>query len=133
MKIMMIAIGLFVTIGSTFAHAGAVEDLLSRYEAKGANNFSEKNGLAMWSKPYKDAKTGTTRSCETCHMKNLRTKGAHQKTGEVIEPLAPSVNPVRFTDVKFIEKWFKRNCKWTLGRECTNQEKGDFLLFLQTQ
>ncbi|MFK5970948.1 MAG: DUF1924 domain-containing protein [Candidatus Marithrix sp.] len=31
-----------------------------------------------------------------------------------------------------IRKWFKRNCKWTLGRECNAQEKGDILKFIQT-
>ncbi|MEA3244387.1 MAG: DUF1924 domain-containing protein, partial [Pseudomonadota bacterium] len=33
-------------------------------------------------------------------------------------------------DGKKIEKWFKRNCKWTLGRECTAQEKADFLAYI---
>ncbi|TBR21868.1 MAG: DUF1924 domain-containing protein, partial [Candidatus Nitrosotenuis sp.] len=33
-------------------------------------------------------------------------------------------------DPKFVEKWFKRNCKETLERECTPQEKGDFLAYL---
>ena len=55
------------------------------------------------------------------------------KTGKVIDPMAPSVNPKRFTDAKEIEKWFKRNCTWTVGRECTPQEKGDFLSYLRTQ
>ncbi|VAX16238.1 hypothetical protein MNBD_NITROSPINAE01-840 [hydrothermal vent metagenome] len=133
MKKIIVTVAFFIGLGQTFAYAGAVEDLLSRYRAKGAKNFSVENGQAMWVTTYEDAKTGMTRSCEICHKKNLKAKGEHQKTGEVIEPLAPSVNPVRFTDVKFIEKWFKRNCKWTIGRECTSQEKGDFLLFLQTQ
>ena len=47
--------------------------------------------------------------------------------------MAPSVNPKRLTDRSKIEKWFKRNCKWTLGRECTPQEKGDILTFLLAQ
>ncbi|MCW8907187.1 MAG: DUF1924 domain-containing protein, partial [Sedimenticola sp.] len=51
--------------------------------------------------------------------------------GKAIEPMAPTVNPKRLTEVKQIKKWFVRNCKWTLGRECTAQEKGDFLAYLK--
>lgn len=47
--------------------------------------------------------------------------------------MAASVNPKRYTKMKKINKWFKRNCKWTLGRECTNQEKGDILKYLSQQ
>jgi hypothetical protein len=57
--------------------------------------------------------------------------GKHAKTGKAIEPMAPSVNPKRLSDEKQIRKWFSRNCKWTLGRECTAQEQGDVLLYLQ--
>jgi hypothetical protein len=55
------------------------------------------------------------------------------KTGKRIEPMAVSVNPQRLGDMAKIEKWFRRNCKWTLGRACTAQEKGDLLSFLRQQ
>jgi hypothetical protein len=42
--------------------------------------------------------------------------------------LAPSAQSDRFSDPEKVEKWFKRNCTW--GRECTAQEKGDFLAYL---
>ena len=32
-----------------------------------------------------------------------------------------------------VEKWFKRNCKQVLGRECTPAEKGDFITFMMSQ
>ena len=47
-----------------------------------------------------------------------------------IEPLAPVANRERLTDPAKVEKWFKRNCKDVLARECTAQEKADFLAFL---
>ena len=50
----------------------------------------------------------------------------------MIQPLAPGVNPQRFTDVAQVEKWFKRNCGDVLKRECTAQEKGDILAWLVT-
>jgi hypothetical protein len=46
--------------------------------------------------------------------------------------MAPSVNPERLTDQRKITKWFKRNCKWTLGRECTHREQGDVLAYLRS-
>ncbi len=45
--------------------------------------------------------------------------------------MAVSVNPERFTKTKKIKKWFKRNCKWAWGRECTAQEKGNFLTYFK--
>ena len=49
------------------------------------------------------------------------------------DPMAPCVNPKRLTERRQAEKWFKRNCKRTLGRACTAQEKGDLLSFLRNQ
>jgi hypothetical protein len=72
------------------------------------------------------------RSCASCHTSDPRNPGKHVTTGKAIKPMAPSVNARRFTDTKKIEKWFKRNCRWTLGRECNAQEKADLLSYLQT-
>ena len=55
------------------------------------------------------------------------------RAGKVIDPMAPSVNSKRLTDAKKINKWLLRNCKWTFGRECTAQEKGNVLLWLSEQ
>ena len=83
-------------------------------------------------KDYPDPdEPGKVRNCSTCHGKDLRAPGKHTKSGKTIDPLAPSANKERLTDPKFIEKWFTRNCKWVLGRECTPQEKGDFLAYLR--
>ncbi|MFQ5431541.1 MAG: DUF1924 domain-containing protein [Nitrospinota bacterium] len=133
MKTALTATALITVFAYTFAYAGAVEDLLTSYRTSGAQQFNAERGQAVWTKTYSDKKTGEPRNCELCHTNNLKGVGEHRKTGEPIEPLAPSVNPKRFTDIKFIEKWFKRNCKWTIGRECTNQEKGDLLVFLRKQ
>ena len=73
------------------------------------------------------------RSCTSCHGNSLQTPGRHEKTGKVIEPMSPSTNAQRLTDTKKIKKWLLRNCKWTYGRVCTPQEKGDFLSWLSTQ
>jgi len=115
------------------AHAGAVDELLSSYRSQGAVEFSAERGKEMWAKPVRHPRSGKEQRCASCHTADLRQTGKHAKTGKLIDPMAPSVNPKRLTDVKFIKKWFLRNCKGTWGRECTAQEKGDFLLFIQNQ
>lgn len=69
-------------------------------------------------------------SCSTCHTENPTAMGKHTVTQKDIEPMAPSVNPARFTNVEKVEKWIKRNCKDVIKRECTAQEKGDVLTYL---
>ncbi|MEJ2403104.1 MAG: DUF1924 domain-containing protein [Candidatus Thiodiazotropha sp.] len=113
--------------------ADSVEQRLQAYQAEGAKDFSAQNGAQVWSRKVEDPQSGNRRSCQDCHGENLTQPGKHVKTGRSIEPMAPSVNPQRLTDARKIEKWFKRNCKWTWGRACTIQEKGDILRFLQQQ
>lgn len=69
-------------------------------------------------------------SCSTCHTENPTAMGQHTVTKKDIKPMAPSANPERFTDAAKVEKWFKRNCKDVLKRECSAQEKGDVLTYL---
>jgi hypothetical protein len=69
-------------------------------------------------------------SCASCHTADPRQPGRHTVTGKPIKPLAPAANPARFTDGAKAEKWFKRNCNDTLGRECTAAEKADLLAYL---
>ena len=71
-------------------------------------------------------------SCSTCHTDNPAAQGKHSETDKIIKPLAPAANEERFTDMKKVAKWFKRNCNDVLDRECTAQEKGDVLAYLLT-
>jgi len=73
--------------------------------------------------------SGEKRACATCHTENPAAKGK-TPVGKVIEPISPAANKKRFTDPKKVEKWFKRNCKWVLERECTDKEKGDYIAFM---
>lgn len=114
---------------SVFAESatGVTEVLLGEYQAAGAGSFSADAGEALW---YREE---NGHSCTSCHSNSATTQGRHQRTGKVIEPMSPSMNPGRLTDPKKVNKWFLRNCKWTFGRECTAQEKGDTLLWLSQQ
>ena len=133
MKIILLILSTSISLFSgTIVLANEVDNRLKAYQAQGASDFSASRGESMWHKNYPDPKKpGKQRNCGTCHTDNLKSKGKHARTGKEIDPLAPSVNSERFTDKKFIEKWFKRNCKWVVGRECTPQEKGDFLAYLR--
>jgi len=112
---------------------GAIDQLLEQYRAAGAGDFSAARGAAAWRQRVTPADGGEPRHCGACHGDDLRAPGRHLRTGKSIEPLAPSANPARLGELRQIEKWLLRNCKWTWGRECTAQEKGDFLQFLRTQ
>ena len=109
----------------------ATDALLKKYQQASAQNISAQAGGLAWSK--KVSNKGTQRACTSCHGTDLSKSGKHQRTKKVIKPMSVAVNSERYTDEKKIEKWFKRNCKWTWGRECTPQEKADFLTYLLSE
>ncbi len=114
-----------------FAQEG-LEQALKLYAGQDAFQFDAERGKAFWNQ-INITDDGKERSCNTCHGDDLSKPGKHVKTGKVIAPMTLSANPKRYTKLKKIKKWFKRNCKWTVGRECSNQEKGDILTFLSQQ
>lgn len=117
-------------VWSTLASAESLDALFKQYDPKGMSAFSVERGTQLWNKQFPAAEDRISRSCTVCHGKDLTKQGKHAKTGKVIAPMARSVNAERFRDPKKVEKWFTRNCKWTLDRECTPQEKGDLLRYL---
>ncbi len=123
---------LFLTV-PLVVQASVVDERQATYRTSGAGPFSVQKGEQLWLQEVVSAKDGRARSCTTCHGNDLRSTGKHAKTGKAIEPLSPAVNAERLNSAKKIRKWFKRNCKWTWGRECTPQEKGDLLSFIRNQ
>ncbi|WP_455209600.1 DUF1924 domain-containing protein [Kaarinaea lacus] len=115
------------------SNAGAVDQLLNEYSANKPAVFDAGQGKILWTKTYNNNDQSQARSCATCHTENLGAVGKHAKTHKPIEPLAPSVNAERLTDIKTINKWLLRNCKWTMGRECTAEEKGHLLTYIKSQ
>lgn len=115
------------------AAADAVRERLDAYRATGAGEFSAARGEAMWTQQQGARAPGRAETCATCHTRNLKQPGEHFRTGKPIAPLAPSANAERLADATKIEKWFLRNCKGTWGRECTPQEKGNFLTYMKAQ
>lgn len=118
-----------VFLAAALGFSSEISDAIIRdYEPLAERPFTAEAGSDTWFAPEANG-----RSCTSCHGESLSAVGSHQRTGKRIEPMAPSVNPERLTDRRKIEKWFLRNCKWTYGRECTIQEKGDILLWLSQQ
>jgi hypothetical protein len=110
--------------------AGAADPLPAiRASVQAAGNFTgflpERGALFFRTR-------GSDWSCSTCHTLDPRNPGRHTVTGKVIEPMAPAINPRRLTDVAKVEKWFKRNCRDVLDRECTALEKGDVITYLRS-
>jgi cytochrome c peroxidase len=115
-------------LGFSQAESTAINNLLQDYEDQGASTADAEQGKQLWQKRFN---RNGERSCASCHTKDLTQNGKHIKTNKNINPMSPSVNPERLTDSKKVNKWFKRNCKWTLGRECTAQEKTNFLVYIE--
>lgn len=117
--------------------AGSREAQLAGYAsaAKAANpaftGFSAERGKALHMQHFAGGKPDTP-ACTSCHGKDPRVAGKNL-VGKKIDPMALSAAPSRYTDPAKVEKWFKRNCKEVLGRECSAQEKGDWLSFMSSQ
>jgi len=103
--------------------------LYQHYAKAGGKSFNAERGKAFWLADHV-GDNGEKMNCTNCHGTDLGKPGKHNKSGKVIEPMAPSANPERYTDLEKVEKWFTRNCKQVLRRECTAQEKGDVLRYL---
>ena len=128
-NILVVTSGIVVMILSTTTHAGSREDLLTQYAAAAkTSGFSAARGQTLHTQNFSGGKPDTP-SCTTCHGEDTRGAG-RALTGKTIEPVAVSVTPTRYTDPTKVEKWLKRNCTEVLGRECTPQEKGDWLTFV---
>ena len=126
-------IALMLIIGASSALAETPSELIAGFAAeaaKAAPGFapSAQRGQAFFTKEW-----GVSRkmpNCTVCHSKNLKAEGKHVITDKPIEPFSPLANPKRFTSLKKVEKWFKRNCTEVVGRECTAAEKADFIQFV---
>jgi hypothetical protein len=126
--ILMTILLVSVPLSSSQAESTIINNLLQDYAIQGVTTANAEQGKQLWQKTFNN---NGERSCTSCHTKDLTQNGKHIKTSKEIKPMSPSVNPERLTDSKKVNKWFKRNCKWTLGRECTAQEKSNFLVYIE--
>lgn len=122
-----------LSTGGVMAETTAINKLLNVYKQQGATTPNVQAGQRLWHKTFTGTGQFSKRSCTSCHGDDLKRAGKHVKTNKIIKPMAPSVNPERLGKKRNIRKWFKRNCKWTLGRECTATEKANLLVYLSQQ
>lgn len=109
------------------ARAAEPAQLLAGYSAQAGAAAAAERGRHLFASRH-----GREWSCASCHGAAPSQAGKHASTGKPIAALAPAFNPERFTDPAKAEKWFRRNCKDVLGRECSAAEKADVLAWLMS-
>ena len=116
---------------TTPSRAETPQNFLDEYrQAAKAQSPAFKDFSATAGEGFYRNKHGGDWSCASCHTDNPAAQGKHTVTGKVIQPISPNANPERFRDHAKVNKWFKRNCNDVLKRECTPEEKGNFLTYL---
>jgi hypothetical protein len=130
MKIILTLIALF-----GISSAAVVDEYLNTLakEAKvqdpAFKGFSVKRGEDIFTSKH-IGKKGKEISCVSCHGDDLSKAGKNFFTAKEIEPLSPKANPQRFSEIKTIEKWLKRNFIDVYNREGTIEEKGDVVTYI---
>ena len=117
------------------------------------SGFSAERGEALYREPHVIKGAGVW-SCASCHLKDPRYSVRAHRTDipcrachvindwehpdpkhakkRVIDPFAPSANPMRLTDAHRVDSFLKLNCLLLMQRECTAREKGDVIAYLLT-
>ncbi len=132
MKSSITALAIAISLAATPALAGPAQDtIVTHFQKMAGNSGSSERGKTLFKGNFSGGKPDTP-SCTTCHSRSPANAGK-TRAGKTIEPMALSRTPERYSDLKKVEKWFRRNCKSVLGRVCSAQEKTDFLAFMIKQ
>ena len=121
----VLALSLALPATQAWAADTSASAQLQRWSAEAGGPGQAERGKQLF-----NAKHGGEWSCASCHHTPPTTEGKHASTGKAIAPLAPAFNAKAFTDEAKVDKWFRRNCKDVLSRECTAAEKADVLAYL---
>ena len=154
--------GLLLAIGLVAAESvrcDTPEQILEAYAAQARasdpafSGFSIERGEAFYREPHVIKGAGVW-SCASCHLKDPRYSVRAHHTDipcrachvindwehpdpkhakkRVIDPFAPSANPIRLTDAQRVDNFLKLNCMLLMKRECTALEKGDVIAYLMS-
>jgi len=126
-----LGMALVLTLSAGLALADSPANLLDTYKAQ-AKAAGVAAGDAAHGQSFFNSTHGNEWKCASCHGALPTGKGEHAITHKVIEALAPAFNAQRFSDLAKADKWFRRNCKDVLARECSAAEKADVLAWLIT-
>jgi Domain of unknown function (DUF1924) len=124
LHVVLLASSALTALATQAADTSAAQQL-SHWNAQAGTPGNAEKGKAFF-----NATHGGEWSCASCHGQPPTSQGKHANTGKAIAPLAPAFNPKAFTDSAKVDKWFRRNCKDVLSRECTATEKADVLAHL---
>lgn len=131
---LLAALGLFSA--SAFADPASAQKLADKYAVIAKNINPEYTGLSADAGKAFFTRELTIRgkqiACASCHTTNPANPGKHIVTKKPIKPLAPSANPERFSDVAKVEKNFEKHCLEIIGRDCTAEEKGNYIAYMLT-
>jgi hypothetical protein len=131
---LLAALGLFSA--SAFADPASAQKLADKYAVIAKNINPEYKGLsADAGKAFFNRELtirGKQIACASCHTTNPANPGKHIVTKKPIKPLAPSANAERFSDVAKVEKNFEKHCLEIIGRDCTAEEKGNYIAYMLT-
>ena len=124
---------LCLMLASVAAQAETAQQIGRNYAAEAAARQagfapSAKRGETFFRQRF--ANNDKMPACTSCHTDSPLNGGQHAITGKAIRPLAVVANPERFADPAKVEKWFGRNCKEVIGRDCTPAEKADFVAYM---
>lgn len=127
MKALILVPALLAALLAVPARATTASEQLAGYSREAGAAADPTRGQQLFTQ-----RQGREWSCASCHTARPTAEGQHASTGKPIAPLAPAAQPQRFTDAAKSAKWFRRNCKDVLGRECSAGEKADVLAWLLT-
>lgn len=121
------ALAALAALASPLAQAGDTTPAaqLQRWSAEAGGPGNASKGQAFFTTRH-----GGEWSCSSCHGTPPTGTGKHASTGKAIEPLAPAFNPQALSEQARTDKWFRRNCRDVLSRECSASEKADVLAYL---
>jgi hypothetical protein len=119
------SVGLALLHGAAQAADTSPAQQLERFSAQAATPGQAERGRVFFT-----SRQGGEWSCASCHGNPPTKPGNHASTGKSIDPMAPAASPTVLTDTAKVDKWFRRNCKDVLQRECSAGEKADVLAYL---
>jgi hypothetical protein len=125
LSLLIVAVTLCGVSLSSRAADTSITQELARWSAQAGSPGDASRGRTFFA-----ARHGGDWSCASCHGAPPTGAGKHAATGKGIDPLAPAFNPKAFTDAARVDKWFRRNCRDVLSRECSAAEKADVLAYL---
>lgn len=127
-RLLILALPLASLLGSpAFAADTSIAQQLAQWSAQAGRPGDAQRGGTFF-----NTRHGGEWSCASCHGTPPTGPGKHANTGKTLKPLAPAFNAEAFTDTARVEKWFRRNCKDVLSRECSAVEKADVLAYLDS-